>query len=37
MAARFATVMEEEIRQMNEDSCKKENSPVWLILKLSGS
>ena len=33
MAARFATVTEEEIRQMNEEASQTQNPPVWLILK----
>ena len=34
MAARFATVTEEEIRQMNEELLlQTQNPPVWLILK----
>ena len=35
MVARFATVTEEEIRQMNEEAtpANRQNPPVWLILK----
>ena len=34
MAARFAAVTEEEIRQMNEEATPANtNPPVWLILK----